>query len=372
MSKFSFQNANSSGQRTLSLFHATLFYRFLGIYRLYCAGSVKAMKFLYLPLNKKECLSYLRALVFLMLGVSSQTFGLFQFSKDKYIEVKVREWRSEDIVIPMEIQLQSCRSFSVFGCNIGIFRGELSYTLTASNFDLTRYEGSEGQDRLQLEIGKAEFEQGKNSVDLVKNNQISNARPGSYKPVDGKITFTLFKKALEAALPGKYRSNFKLDGVAELLFGLGGRDATTLEFTIEIPERLKISNLKTIEFEDDGGLKTKSGWKSFCVFSQGGSTFQLRAYGQNSTDEFVLKQKMSSDRFAIPYTLTIRSTKDRKETDITPNPANGTVSSYKWKGAKSAECREGDNMELQVTTRNIDGPEGVYSDIVTIVVEPPA
>ena len=167
MSKFSFQNANSSGQPTRTLFHATLFYRFLGIYRLYCAGSVKAMKFLSLPLNKKECLSYLRALVFLMLGVSSQTFGLFQFSKDKYIEVKVREWRSEDIVIPMEIQLQSCRSIFLLGCNIGIFRGELSYTLTASNFDLTRYEGSEGQDRLQLEIGKAEFEQGKNSVDFV-------------------------------------------------------------------------------------------------------------------------------------------------------------------------------------------------------------
>ena len=366
MSKFSFQNANSSGQRTLSLFYTTLFFRFLGIYRLYCAGSVKAMKFLSLPLNKKECLSYLRALGFLMLGVSSQTFGLFQFSKDKYIEVKVREWRSEDIVIPMEIQLQSCIWVLFIGCNSTT--GEFRYSLTASNLDLTRYEGSEREGRPQLKIGKAEFEQGENKVDFVKNNLISNASPGSYKPVDGKLIFTLFNKALEAALPGKYRSNFKLDGVALLVF----RDATTLEFEIEIPERLKVSNLKTIEFEDDGGLKTKSGWKSFCVFSQGGSTFQLRAYGQNSTDEFVLKQKMSSDRFAIPYTLTIRSTKDRKETDITPNPANGTVSSYKWKGAKSAECREGDNMELQVTTRNIDGPEGVYSDIVTIVVEPPA
>ncbi len=113
-----------------------------------------------------------------------------------------------------------------------------------------------------------------------------------------------------------------------------------------------------------------SGWRDFCVFSQGASKFQLRAYGENEPDNFTLKLK-KTDSNGIPYSLSIKSLSEGGETEIIPNATENSASKYTWKGSTSQNCNSGNNMSLLVEVENPTGSAGIYSDVVTIVVEPP-
>ncbi|WP_419832910.1 hypothetical protein [Endozoicomonas atrinae] len=141
-------------------------------------------------------------------------------------------------------------------------------------------------------------------------------------------------------------------------------DSTHFKFDIIIPKRVKISGLQNIELTAVNNNAINSGWHSFCIFSQGGTVFDLKAHGKNNANSFVLKQGTD----LIDYELWIKAA-GGTETRIIP------MTSYQnWLGSISKDCQNNiqNNMELEVRIQSgslTNTSAGVYKDTVTIIVE---
>lgn len=292
------------------------------------------------------------------------THGWFQFTVPPDPVPVTLNWNNTNIEHEMLFQLRSCFGWNNSSCNF--FNSPQTYYLTASDFNLS-YDGSRGEDPKTREIAEAIFTQDSNTADLVTGQ--AGFSPGSAASVQAKMTFKVYNSQLYDALPGIYRANVKLVGSEDEGL-IAGDDTAYFAFNINIPERLKISGLEAISpisLTSDGTTEVSSGWKQFCVFSQGGSEFQLRAYGQNDLSRFILMQNESLP--GIPYSLSIKSS-DGGEQAISPNAAE-SPSLYRWKGSTNPECTDGKYMHLRVNVDKTSATAGVYSDVVTIVVEPP-
>lgn len=289
--------------------------------------------------------------------------ALFAFSQRSYVH-QLTEWDTGDIEISIPMKLQSCRGVTPgnwWGIGCEDFQLEENYQLTASDFDLDRLD-NDGLSGSTVVISKVQFAQGSNSLELLNGVESSELSPGNYRQVDGTMTFTVNNSVLDQALPGTYRSNLALYGVERDQWTYD--DTSNFSFDIRIPKRVRVSGLSNVVFGTDDGGAASSGWKAFCIFSQGGSPFQLKAYGQNDANNFVLKQGSSE----LPYQLWMRET-GGNPTRITP------MDSYQnWLGSVSQNCQNyfQNNMELEVRVQasdNQNASAGIYRDTVTIVVE---
>ncbi|KEI70068.1 hypothetical protein [Endozoicomonas elysicola] len=309
--------------------------------------------------------SWFKKSIFIMLPAIScmagTAYGWFNFTDPDPVTV---DWKNENIEQEMTFKLRSCFGLGSLSCNW--VNTPQVYYLSATNFNLS-YQGSRGEDLKTRVIAEAIFEQGTQREDLIGGQKMFD--PGISDRVDAKMTFKVYNSELYDALPGIYQATVKLQGGENDGF-IGDQDTTEFELKINIPERLKISGLEAISpisLNSDGTTEVSSGWKQFCVFSQGGSEFQLRAYGHNDPSRFILLQNENIPE--IPYSLVMKSS-EGEEKPITPN-ANEGSSPYRWKGSTNPDCADGKYMYLQVNVDKTSAAAGVYSDVVTIVVEPP-
>lgn len=305
--------------------------------------------------------------IMLALSYSSGTLAWFEFIDAEPVQL---DWEDQDIVVEMPFSLRSCFGNEAlnddgdptFPCEW--LQWEQNYSLQASDFDLT-YDGSNGVDTTQRTIAEALFQQDSNSADLVnfQSNPTSEFSPGSHEFIPAKITFRLFNNQLYDALPGTYSADVFLKGMEN--DGLDSfEDSTRFKFDIIIPKRVKISGLQNIELTATDNSAVNSGWHSFCIFSQGGTAFDLKAHGENNATSFVLKQGAD----LIDYELWIKAV-GGTETQIIP------MNSYQnWLGSISKDCQNNiqNNMELEVRIQSgslTNTSAGVYKDTVTIIVE---
>ncbi|WP_066015938.1 hypothetical protein [Endozoicomonas atrinae] len=304
--------------------------------------------------------------IMLVLSYSSGALSWFEFIDADPVQV---DWEDQDIVIEMPFSLRSCfgnenlndDGDKIFPCILPIRQ---NYSLQASDFNLT-YDGSNGVDTTQRTIAEALFQEDQNSADLVnfQNNPTGEFLPLSHEFVPAKVTFRLFNNQLYDALPGTYSADVFLKGMEN--DGLDSfEDSTRFKFDIIIPKRVKISGLQNIELTAVNNNAINSGWHSFCIFSQGGTAFDLKAHGKNNANSFVLKQGTD----LIDYELWIKAA-GGTETRIIP------MTSYQnWLGSISKDCQNNiqNNMELEVRIQSgslTNTSAGVYKDTVTIIVE---
>ncbi|WP_299734832.1 hypothetical protein [uncultured Endozoicomonas sp.] len=309
---------------------------------------------------------YLSVLLTVTVATSDNAYSWFEFSSDQYSVTA--DWNDENIEKTIPFSLRSCFGLSADWCDTWWLTGKQNYFLTASDFNLT-YEGSYGPDPKERSIAEVIFQQGTNTSVLNDGVEAGSFDPDSTDFVEAALTFRVLNQDLFDALPGKYQATINLYGI-ERDDNSSFDDTTQFDVTIKIPERMKISGLKDIELTSNGNNNVSSAWINFCVFSQGGLPFQLRAYGSNATDRFVLKQSPTSGE--ITYRLLIRASDGSNRKNIQPNPVDGSSSAYQWAGATTPDCSNGNNMSLRVRVNGNSEPSGVYSDVVTVVVEPPA
>ncbi|WP_067583577.1 hypothetical protein [Endozoicomonas ascidiicola] len=169
---------------------------------------------------------------------------------------------------------------------------------------------------------------------------------------------------MESALPGTYRSKFTLTG-AERDGAQSFTDNTTFTFNVNVPERIKISGLDSITLTSSNvyAERLTSTPMHFCVFSQGGSQFQLKAQGANNPSTYSLKQGSSS----ISYELQLNHRSNTNNIVSLP-PGNYTGA---WNGSISQSCESEGGRNMSLTVHVPAGQStnaGVYSDSVTLTV----
>ncbi|WBA82462.1 hypothetical protein [Endozoicomonas sp. GU-1] len=295
----------------------------------------------------------------IMLSYSSGSNAWFNFVDPSPDPIQL-DWADQDITVEIPFLLQSCFGTGPFTCTIA--RTVQTYYLQASDFNLT-YDNSNGTDNTPRTIAEAIFKQANNTDNLVNGQRYGRFNPGDYNSVPATVTFKVLNNQLYDALPGTYSANVVLNGLESDGF-IQDDDQTQFKFDIVIPKRVKISGLRNIELKTTGYNAVNSGWYSFCIFSQGGTAFNLKAQGANDSNNFVLKQGSE----LIDYELWIKSA-GSTESQIIP------MTNYQnWSGSIDKDCKSNskNNMELEVRIQSdslTNTSAGVYKDTVTIIVE---
>ncbi|GAA4651374.1 hypothetical protein GCM10023116_36580 [Kistimonas scapharcae] len=264
-------------------------------------------------------------------------------------------WDEGDLEGVIPFSLQSCYGW---GSCWWPYSGE-DYYLRASDFGFTRDTGVVDPN---LKLVSVLFSQGGNTVtDLADGNDHGSFVPGTRYPVDAELRIKVAAMALDSALPGTYSAKMNLRGWESNL--ISSEDSARFDVDLKIPSRVRISGLEDIALSSDGEKDIDSGYRPFCVFSQGGSVFRLRAWGEKGG--FSLK---GPDTASIAYEVHIRATSAPRNRRVIVPYQDYDV----WNGALSRTCLDGDNMEVKAVVKQGEQsgkPTGVYTDTVTIEVE---
>lgn len=149
----------------------------------------------------------------------------------------------------------------------------------------------------------------------------------------------------------------------------GSLDATSTgdtDISLEIVDRVQISNMKDITLGSYGGSGNIVDNTTFCVYRNGGDQYQLTL--TTDTGDFELASGTTSD--VIPFT-----TKVDGDTD----PTNGDAIAYNtasngYNGATSTNCGGADNASLEITLAEADlqsaSTAADYQATMTVLVEP--
>ncbi|MGI9278444.1 MAG: hypothetical protein ACR2PX_02300 [Endozoicomonas sp.] len=295
-----------------------------------------------------------------------KSLASFTFSSSSYQASFPSKWSGGTATVELDISLQACWFFLGRSCENSLINDSDFYSI--GNLNTSQIVFSNGSQELNI-IQSLVFSHDGRSFDLLLPSSDSGMifDSGSLSFVTGKLELTIQGELADAALPGVYTASVDIFGMSRIFQWL---DSANVNVDIEIPDRVRVSGLKDIYLPSGNG-SVSSGWVSFCVFSQGGSDFKLRAYGSNEINRFVLQSSGGSE---FDYNLMIREQgRNNTRKTITPNDSN-FIPLYVWKGADSQNCSDytNNNMELEVKTAGGANslPAGVYQDTITIVVEP--
>ncbi|MBO9482119.1 MULTISPECIES: spore coat protein U domain-containing protein [Gammaproteobacteria] len=315
----------------------------------------------------KSATTNLCYLMFLLLSLSLPSQGAFRFlgSNAANIEIPL-DWEDSQFEVPVNVTLQSCfgdRFDGTFFRGCDFFQFEQTYNLRGSDFTFLHQETNQITE--DIVIGQVKYKQGSNDEINVNNDFSAGLTPGQYQAVDGTLTFTIFNNALESTLPGLYISNYSLFGQETSGF-ISASDDVDLLFKIRIPDRVRISGLKDIEMTAEGNQAITSEPMSFCVFSQGGTDFKLKATGKNDANQqFYLSQGGTPVNYKIMLQPALQP-------GIKQSLSPG-VFIEDLAGSDSQDCYRYTANNVQIFI-DIPGNQtlatGVYSDTVTLTVIP--
>lgn len=302
----------------------------------------------------------------LLIFFSSVSQASFDFSSSSYLASFPSSWTGGVETVELDISLKACWYALGSSCENSILQGPDLYSIGNINTSAVVFSnGSQDLDIIQSLI----FTHEANSFDLVAPGSDSNMiyYSNSLDFITGKLALSVQGELADAVQPGTYTASITLQGKSRYR---QETDQADVDIDIDIPDRVRVSGLKDINLPYSNG-SVSSGWVSFCVFSQGGTDFKLRAYGSNEPDQFLLRSSGGSD---YEYDLAIREVGQNSTKEvITPNDSDFSPL-YVWQGSDSQTCYNytQNNMELEVKTRGGANslPTGLYQDTVTIVVEP--
>ncbi len=299
-------------------------------------------------------------LFILLLSFSQPGFGYFTFLSNNAVDIEIPlNWENQQFDVPVNLTLQSCRGTSLSGCDF--FQSQETYYLRGSDFTFLHQETNQVTENIV--IGQVKYKQGNNDLTLNNNELSAGLRPGQYQAVDSTLTFTIFNNALDSTLPGTYISNYSLFG--EETGWITYNDEVDLLFKIKVPERVKVSGLKDIRMTSEGNQAVTSEPMNFCVFSQGGTEFKLKATGKNDANQqFYLSQGGEPINYKIMLQPVLQGG--------TPQSLSPGVFLNGLTGSDSQNCygHTANNMQLFIDIPGNQNPAaGVYTDTVTIHVE---
>ncbi|WP_448218248.1 hypothetical protein [Endozoicomonas sp. 2B-B] len=285
------------------------------------------------------------------LTLANTASGFFVFGQPQYVALPVT-WTGGDVDIDLPLQLQSCNGTGLGPRfpRCGWYRRAEDYTIEATDFDFV----SSGS-APSIEMSRVVFEQGINSLLLKDGSNIPDTSstfltPRTWRQVGGKVSVKVNAIDLEGRQPGSYKATLKLKGMESGGF-IPYTDNSDLIFDVKIPDRIQISGLKDMSLSD----KSLKGDMDFCVYTQSGSDFKVRAMGLSST--FLLSGR-------VGYQLRVGQGGSLET--LTPG-----VDGQPWKGSTQQYCGGGSNMNLEVTVppSEVSGLEpGIYKDTVTVTV----
>ncbi|WP_299734829.1 hypothetical protein [uncultured Endozoicomonas sp.] len=301
-------------------------------------------------------MNYFRSLAFILLFVSVSVPATFEFTDaptNNSYYINMGRWNGLDNMssTPLTIPIRSCFFFCL---------GRAEYYLRAYNFGFTHENSAIDSELALARITFSQVSSGE-AINLIGTYPTSGIMPVE-SDVSGQLTLHILDSALDSAQPGKYRARVTLDGYNNPPFWDGREEDTRyLDVDVEVPDRVKISGLNDVVLTSSSSNAVTSAPMNFCVFSQGGSDFQLKANSTNDAGSFVLQQGSN----AINYDLLVN------HPDYSSLPPNSFTSP--WSGSKTQSCADegGSNMSLSV---HIPGGQnantGVYTDTVTLTVMP--
>ncbi|WP_422410947.1 MULTISPECIES: hypothetical protein [unclassified Endozoicomonas] len=290
-------------------------------------------------------------LALITLTLANTASGFFVFGQQQYTAPPV-VWTGGDVDIDLPIQLRSCNGIgtgsSFLRC--GWFRQAEDYTIEATDFDFIA-SGSVPS----IEMSRVIFEQGSNSLLLKDGSNVPDTGstfldPGTWRQVDGNVSVTVNAIELQGRQPGNYQAVIKLTGMESGGF-IPYTDNSDLIFDLNIPDRIQISGLSDLALTD----QSLQGDIDFCVYTQSGSDFTVRATGLNN--DFLLSGQ-------VGYQLRVGQGGSMET--LVPG-----VDGQPWNGSTQQYCGGGSNMDLEVTVppSEISGLQpGVYKDTVTVTV----
>lgn len=290
-------------------------------------------------------------LALIALTLANTASGFFVFGQPQYTAPLVT-WAGGDVDIDLPLQLQSCNGTGLGSRfpRCGWFRQSEDYTIEASDFDFISSGSAPA-----IEMSRVVFEQGVNSLLLKDGSNIPDTSstflaPRTWRQVGGQVSVKVNAIELEGRQPGNYQAVLKLKGMESGGF-IPYTDNTDLIFELKIPDRIQISGLKDMALSD----KNLQGNMDFCVYTQSGSDFTVRATGL--TGAFLLSGR-------VGYQLRVGQGGSMET--LVPG-----VDGQPWKGSTLQYCGGGSNMNLEVTvpSSEVSGLEpGIYKDTVTVTV----
>ena len=159
-----------------------------------------------------------------------------------------------------------------------------------------------------------------------------------------------------------------LAATSSLAGSLGDDSSDTTKVTLEVTDKVQISNISDIPLGAYNGTDaTLAGGTSYCVIRNGGDDYRLKL----TTDQaggFEVKSPTTGD--TIDFTAKVDTDADASDgTDITHDSFSGNMA-----GSDKTDCDGTNNGSLHVTFQQADllaaSSEDDYQAIVTVFVEP--
>lgn len=150
--------------------------------------------------------------------------------------------------------------------------------------------------------------------------------------------------------------------------GLGANSTGTSDVTLQIADRVQITDVHDIALGAYGGTGTMTGTADFCVYRSGGDNYQLTVTTDNGA--YAVTSATSGD--TIPFAAKV----DDSLTASTSGEAlsYNTATSTALVGSNSLTCGGTDNAQLYVSFAEADlqaaSTANDYQATVTLYVEP--
>ncbi|MGL6159375.1 hypothetical protein [Microbulbifer sp.] len=218
------------------------------------------------------------------------------------------------------------------------------------------------------------------SETLTPHTETNNRFAGSINGAQIPVEFEISLLGSTSFSPGIYSGNFEFylyqcdpwwsGGICK---GTTASQAAELSppifFTIEITvlPQIRISSLQDMTLTANPGGNTED-QQSFCVYTTGGISFDLRAESQNGNGAFILIGNAGID--SVDYQLRVESqTPPRRPTWL--NEGVSTTNG-RWNGHQQDGCNSGDNMLLTIRIPQgelANAQDSTYTDTLTLTVE---
>lgn len=273
------------------------------------------------------------------------------------------DWRNtEQGDISFRIISRKCRNFLY--CLFSFWEAaeytiEVSEISAGNNFFLS---GSNGSVPISLSYSSSSV----TGLPLLPNIQTSPINDGSSRHHEVYLTVSLTSPNAGAQLlAGSYSGIFQLTITQQGNCGYSSCASSTVSFAIElqVPANIRISGLDDIVINAPYEMEKD---EDFCVFTQGGAAFGIKADSASGTGTFQLEGTNTGEK--ITY---------QTQVDTYPSSApvildEGIATPSLWAGSIYQNCNGGSNMRIIISLSNgalDDAVEGQYHDTLTLTVE---
>jgi len=181
------------------------------------------------------------------------------------------------------------------------------------------------------------------------------------------ITVTIASADLASAIAGTYSETLSIDACR--VNGGGGtvECEAAIEFIVDIPELIQITQLQNFNFGSWSGVGDIQGVNPFCVFRNGSGGFAVTATGvHDSGGNFNVVAGAESLRYIVELGA------GGGWFELTPGAElPGSTSGFEGIGTRNCGGGTSHSIRLTMAQTDLDArPAGNYSDTITLVVAP--